>query len=407
MVDFNPLLPAFIEDPHPFLRRLREQDPVHWSPVFQVWVLTRYSDALAALGDPRLSASASGWENRAKFFYRTGGDAAPPPMEVYRHWMLQMDPPDHTRLRALLNKAFTSRVAENLRPRIQTLVDEMLERVSSCDEMDVVADLAGPLPIRVICELLGVPSEGCERVTRWSHELLPSFGPIMSAEQLRTISATMAQFSAYMKEVLAFRKAHPQQHLLDGLIAARDSGNRLSDEELVSTCILLVFAGHLTTVQLIATGVLTLLRHPEQTERLRNDPGLSASAVEEILRFESPLQVVNRTASEDLEMGGKRIRKGQMVLISLVAANRDPEQFPEPETFDVGRTPNRHISLGYDCHYCAGAPLARLEAQIALATLFRRYPNLELRDQALQRDRNLLLRGVRKLRVGFDAQVSG
>lgn len=404
MADFNPLLPAFIEDPHPFLRRLREEDPVHWSPVFQVWVLTRYADALAALHDRRLSASASGWENRAKFFYRTGLDDTPPPMEVYRHWMLQMDPPDHTRLRSLLNKAFTSRVAENLRPRIQTLVDDMLERAGSEEEMDVVAAIAGPLPIRVICEMLGVPEDGRERVMRWSHELLPSFGPIMSTEQLRKISVTMTEFSRYIEELLTWRKAHPQRHLLDDLIAARDSGNRLSDAELVSTCILLVFAGHLTTVQLIATGVLTLLRHPQQAERLQNDPSLYATAVEEILRFESPLQVVNRTASEDLEIGGKRILKGQMVLISLVAANRDPEQFPQPETFDIARTPNRHISFGYDCHYCAGAPLARLEAQIALETLFRRYPNLELGGDRLHRDRNLLLRGLKSLKVRLGAQ---
>jgi len=404
VADFNPLLPAFIEDPHPFLRRLREEDPVHWSPVFQVWVLTRYADALAALHDRRLSASASGWENRAKFFYRTGLDDTPPPMEVYRHWMLQMDPPDHTRLRSLLNKAFTSRVAENLRPRIQTLVDDMLERAGSEEEMDVVAAIAGPLPIRVICEMLGVPEDGRERVMRWSHELLPSFGPIMSTEQLRKISVTMTEFSRYIEELLTWRKAHPQRHLLDDLIAARDSGNRLSDAELVSTCILLVFAGHLTTVQLIATGVLTLLRHPQQAERLQNDPSLYATAVEEILRFESPLQVVNRTASEDLEIGGKRILKGQMVLISLVAANRDPEQFPQPETFDIARTPNRHISFGYDCHYCAGAPLARLEAQIALETLFRRYPNLELGGDRLHRDRNLLLRGLKSLKVRLGAQ---
>jgi pimeloyl-[acyl-carrier protein] synthase len=406
LVDFNPLLPAFIEDPHPFLRRLREEDPVHWSPVFQVWVLTRYVDALAALHDRRLSASASGWENRAKFFYRAGSEATPPPMEVYRHWMLQMDPPDHTRLRSLLNKAFTSRVAESLRPRIQTLVDELLEHAGSGQEWDVVAGIAGPLPIRVICDLLGVPADGCERVMRWSHELLPSFGPIMSAQQLQQISATMAEFSRYIKELIALRKAQPEQHLLDGLIAARESGNRLSDEELVSTCILLVFAGHLTTVQLIANGLLTLLRHPQQVERLRGDPGLYASAVEEILRFDSPLQVVNRTASEDLEIGGKRILKGQMVLISLVAANRDPEQFPEPEMFDVGRTPNRHISFGYDCHYCAGAPLARLEAQIALETLLRRYPDVQLCSGALQRDRNLLLRGLRSLRVRLGSPVS-
>jgi cytochrome P450 len=405
-VEFNPLLPAYIENPHPFLRQLREYDPVHWSRVYQVWVLTRYADALLALRDARLSASSSGWQNRNKFFYRGRSEAAPPPIEVYRHWMLQMDPPDHTRRRALLNKAFTSRMAEAMRPRIQNIVDRLLDVASVGEGMDIITALAYPLPIRVICDLIGIPEKDQERVKRWSHELLPSFGPVMSADQLRQVSETMTAFSEYFEELIQSRKACRERHLLDSLIEAQDAGGRLSERELVSTCILLIFAGHLTTVQLIAEGVLALLCHPQQAERLRSDPRLIASAVDEVLRFDGPLQVVNRTATEDLELGGKTIRKGQMVLVSLVGANRDPEQFPEPDCFDIGRTPNRHIAFGYDCHYCAGAPLARLEAQIALETLLRRFPRVGLPNEPVQRERHLLLRGIKGFKVRFDADAA-
>lgn len=404
---FNPLLPAYREDPHPFLRRLREEDPVHWSPVFQVWVLTRYADCLSALRDPRLSASSVGWENYAKFFRRPG-QSAPPPSEVYRHWMLQLDAPDHTRIRGLVNKAFTPRVVEQMRPRVRSIVDELLDAVErNGGACDAVADIGYPIPIRVIADMLGIPPEDQPQVKAWSSALLPSFGPIMSADQLRQTSVAMSEFSAFYGRMVAARRRDPKDDLLSLLIAARDAGGKLTDPELVATCILLVFAGHMTTVQLIAGGILELARHPDQWARLRAQPALIPSAVEEMLRYLSPLQVVGRIATTDFELAGKTIRNQQMVLFSFPAANRDPAQFADPDAFDVGRTDNRHVAFGYGSHFCLGASLAGLEAQVVFESLVARFDSIELTSQRIDRDPTMLLRGLKSLPVRLGRKPSG
>jgi cytochrome P450 len=397
---FNPLLPAFREDPHPFFHRLRQTDPVHWSAVLQLWVLTRYDDCVAALKDDRLSANARNWSNYSKFWER-GGAQESSPAAVYRHWMLQLDPPDHTRLRALVNKAFTPRVVESMRPRIECIVNELLDAAEHHGKMDVVADLAYPLPLRVIADLLGTPPEDYEQIRIWSAKLLPSFGPVMSRQEFEQISQVLGEFRRYFQDLVMRRRRQPANCLLDGLIAARDGASSLSDAELVSTCILLIFAGHFSAVQLISDGVLTMLRHPQQIVRLNRQPDLIITAIEEMLRFESPLQMINRAAVEDLVIDGKTIAKNQMLLISLPAANRDPRQFPEPDRFDIARRDNRHIAFGYGIHYCAGAPLARVEGQIAIATLLRRFPNLHLTGEKLQRHPSLLVRGLKSLKVRF------
>jgi hypothetical protein len=396
---YNPLVPGFRENPHPQLHRLRAEDPVHWSPVLQVWVLTRHADVLFALRDPRFSASALHWENYQRFFSRSGSVGTPPPAEVYRHWMLQLDPPDHTRLRALVSKAFTPRTVEAFRPQIQRMTDDLLDRVQGRGEMDLVADLAYPLPIMAIATLLGTPPEDYADIRRWSADLLPSFGPAMSAKQLEHVSRVTIEFSEYFKSLIACRRASPENHLLDALIAARDGANQLTDSELVSTCILLIVAGHLTTVQLIARGTLLLLRNPDQLSLLRRSPEMTSGAIEEMLRLESPLQVVNRTALQDIPIGGKTIRKGQMVILSLAGANRDPVQFPDPDRFDITRSPNRHIAFGFGEHFCAGAPLARLEAQVVFPTLLRRFPDLSLLERPLDYESSLILRALKSLPV--------
>jgi hypothetical protein len=403
VIGFNPLLPEYRENPHPFLRRLREADPVHWSPVFQVWVLTRYADVVAALRDGRLSCSPREWHNYEKHLLRGTAAAASPQATVARHFMLQIDPPDHTRLRALVSKAFTPRVVEALRPQIQATVDEMLDRVQSRGEMDIVADLAYPLPIIVIGRLLGTPRDADQRIKEWSAITLPSFGAAISAHQLDLINRAAAEFSKFFQGLIAQRRRLPGNDLIDGLIAARDGENKLSDAELISTCILLVAAGHVTTVQLIAKGMLLLLQNPDQLARLKRQPSLIETAVEEMMRCEAPLQIVGRTAMEDLQIAGKTIRKGQMLLVSLLAANRDPAQFPEPDRFDISRSPNRQIAFGYGDHFCAGAPLARLEARVAIETLLRRLPDLQLAGAAMDYDRSLLLRGLKSLPVRFSA----
>lgn len=398
---YNPLLPEFAENPHPFFHGLRSADPVHWSPVFQLWVLTRYADCVAALRDPRLSCSPRSWHNYEKHLLRENGADGSAQAAVAKHFMLQIDPPDHTRLRALVSKAFTPRVVEALSPSVQAIVDDMLGAVLPRGEMEVVADLAYPLPIRVIGRLLGTPPEDDGRIKDWSARQLPAFGPAVSGAQLRQINATAAEFGAYFRELIDKRRRNPQTDLLDALIAARDGANKLSDDELVSTCILLVAAGHVTTVQVIAKGMLLLLRNPDQLARLKAEPALIDSAVEEMMRCEAPLQVVGRAALEDLEIGGKTIGKGQMLLVSMVAANRDPEQFPEPDRFDLARTPNRHIAFGYGEHFCAGAPLARLEARIAIRSMVERLDHLQLTDAPIEHDRGLLLRALKALSIRF------
>jgi cytochrome P450 len=397
-VVFNPLHPAYRDDPHPFLHRLRANDPIHWSPVYRVWVLTRYADCTAALRDDRLSASARGWENYNRFYNRADS-SAPPPSEVYRHWMLQLDDPDHARLRGLVNKAFTPRVVEMMRPRVREIVLELLDARVSVSEFDAVEELSYPLPIRVITEMLGVPTEDYLKVKEWSAALLPSFGPVMSIAQVGQISRVMADFSAYFHSLVELKRKVPADDLLSLLIDAQDQGNRLTTPELVATCILLLFAGHLTTVQLIAGGMLALANHPDQWRILKNSRDLIPGAVEEMLRFVSPLQVVGRTAKIDFELGGKLVRQGQMVFVSFPAANRDPDQFPDPDAFDVTRTPNRHIAFGYAGHFCLGASLARLEAQVVFETLLNRYDHIEVTAPRLERDSTLLLRGLKSLPV--------
>jgi pimeloyl-[acyl-carrier protein] synthase len=395
---YNPLLPGFKEDPHPFFHRLRSEDPVHWSPVFQIWVLTRYADVLSSLREERLSANGRNWENYEKYFMRNGG---PPPSsaQVYRHWMLQLDPPDHTRLRALVSKAFTPRVVEAMRTRIQQVTEDLLDRVQGRNTMDVVKDLAYPLPIIVIADMLGAPPSDYERIKKWSTDLLPSFSPALSKEQLAQVSESASEFAAYVQNLIEERRRKPGDELIDGLIAARDGANRLTDAELVSTCVLLVVAGHLTTVQLVGRGFLLLLKNPAQMEKLRREPEFIGSAIEEMLRMEAPLQVVNRPALADFQIDGKTIRKGQLVLLSLAAANRDPAQFPDPDRFDIARAPNRHLGFGYGLHFCPGAPLARLEAEIAINTLLRRQPTIEPTDVKLEYEPSLILRGLNSLPV--------
>src|SRR6185312_5984637 len=337
-----------------------------------------------ALRDERLSASARHWDNYEKFYFRGGASQGVSPADIYRHWMLQLDAPDHTRLRALLNRAFTPRVVEQIRPAIQRRVDDLLDRVSDRAEMELVSELAFPLPLMIIADLLGVPTGDYPMIRRWSEELLPSFGPVMSVAQLQQIGRVMGHFKDYFRGQIARRPA--EKTLLARLIAAREGEDRLSEDELLSTCILLIFAGHLSATQLITNGTLLLLSHPDQKQKLQHQPQLIVPAVEEMLRYESPLQVINRTAMTDLEIGGKTIRKGQMVLISLPACNRDPQRFPEPDRFNIERSENRHIAFGYGAHYCAGAPLGRLEAQIALGTLLARFPNMQLTASPIERE---------------------
>jgi cytochrome P450 len=400
IVEFNPLLPEFRVDPHPFYQQLRTHDPVHWSAFLGFWVLTRYADCVTVLRDAkRFSADPRDITNYDVLMQNIGENR--PLIQMQRNWMLLLNPPDHTRLRTLVTKAFTPRVAENMRPRIQGLVDELLDQVQSAGKMDVIADLAYPLPVIVVAGMLGVPVEDRDKFKAWTRDLARTLDPILSPEILEAGDAATLAFIDYFKALVEKRRKDPQDDVLSALIAAEEQGDRLSEDELLATAILLLGAGHETTMNLIGNGLLALFRNPAQLEKLKADPTLIQSAVEEFLRFDGPVQMTARTALEPVEIGGRTIEKGQQAVIVLAAANRDPAQFADPDSLDIARKENPHIAFSHGIHYCVGAPLARAEAQIVFETLLRRMPKLRLQTEELEWRETVTLRGLKALPVGF------
>jgi cytochrome P450 len=393
---FDPSLPAFIADPYPFYRRLQERDPVHQSPL-GFWVLTRYDDCVMVLRDPRFGRA--GFEGVLESVYGNSAEQGRLPTS-----MLFRDPPDHTRLRALVSRAFTPRVIEGLRPRIQQIVDGLLDRVRDAGHMEVIADLAYPLPVTVISEMLGVPEGDRERIKQWSADIarsLDAIGLPTDPEIVDRGRTGRRAIGDYFRSLLPERKRRPRGDLLSLLIEAEEQGDKLSEGELLATCVLLYIAGHETTVNLIGNGLLALLGHPAELKRLRDDPALLQSAVEELLRYDGPVQRTARITNADVEIGGHKIAKGSMVVPVIGAANRDPAHFPYPDRLDVSRADNRHIAFGFGIHFCLGAPLARLEGQIALGTVLRRLPRLALATERPEWRESQVLRGLKALPVSF------
>jgi len=390
-VQFNPLLPEVIEDPYPLYHRLRAEDPVHQTQA-GMWVLSRYDDIAVILRDPRFGRRGFQELISARF----GGPG------LGRSMLLQ-DPPNHTRLRSLVNKAFTPRVIEGLRGRIQQIVDGLLDAVAGRGEMELIADLAYPLPVSVICEMVGVPAGDRGRFGQWSYDIARSFDALIfpNPEVIARASAASAAIGAYFHDLVAERRRAPRADLLSALIAVEEAGERLSTEELFATAILLFLAGHETTANLIGNGVLALLRHPAELRRLRQNPGLIETAVEELLRYDSSVQRVGRMVYEDVLIGGRSIPKGSLVLAVLGAANRDPAHFPQPDRLDITRQDNRHLAFGWGIHFCLGAPLARLEGQITIGTLLRRLPRLALATERVEWRQTATLRGLTGLRLCF------
>jgi cytochrome P450 len=318
--------------------------------------------------------------------------------------MLFRDPPDHTRLRALVSKAFTPRVIDQMREHIQEIVDRLLDRVQASGEMDVIGDLAYPLPVTVICEMLGVPLGDHESIRGWSADIARSLDAIGLPSDVEIVDRGRVARRAigdYFRALVPRRRGNPQNDLLTGLIAAEEQGDKLSEGEVIAMCVLLFIAGHETTVNLIGNGLFALLQHPDQLARLQHDPALVPGAVEELLRYDSPVQRTARMTTEEVEIGGRQIAKGAMVVTAIGAANRDPAQFADPDRLDVTRKDVRHVSFGYGIHFCLGAPLARVEGQIALGTLLRRAPRLALAETAPEWRESSVLRGLKRLRVTF------
>jgi pimeloyl-[acyl-carrier protein] synthase len=374
----------FLRDPYPRYRELRERDPIHFNEARGSWILLRYNDMVGVLrDDDRFSAERG------------------PQVEGAPKSMLSSDPPDHTRLRTLVNKAFTARTVRNLMGRIQEIVDDLIANVEGRGEMEAITDFAYPLPITVIAEMLGVPVSDRDFFRDQSQKIAVALGPIEDLDVAMQAMDGRNHLVTYFNELIPKRREDPDEDLITALLQAQEAGDRLSHGELIVMLLLLLVAGHETTVNLIGNGLLALLRNPDQLERLRTEEGIERSAIEELLRYDSPVTMTGRLAKEDIEIAGQLVRKGQNVSTILASANRDPEQFPDPDRLDLTRDPCNHLSFSAGIHYCLGAQLARLEGQIALTTLVRRFPKLALATDDLRWRPAPILRGLEALPVTF------
>ena len=396
-VAYNPFEPGFADDPYPQYRAVREADPVHQSPL-GVWVLFRYDDVLGFLRDPELSV-----EDRnahPTMLTQLAESVIGEETERGNFAMLNRDPPDHTRLRRLVSKAFTPRMVENLRPRVQQLVDEALDRAAETGELEVMGDFAFPLPFTVISELLGMPDTDARRLREWSGTLVRTLEPVVDTELLQAIAEAGTHMRELVSEAIAWKRKDPADDMLSALVAAEENGDVLSDDELIEQVMLLYIAGHETTVNLIGNGVLALARHDEQRRRLRDEPELIGNAVEELLRYDSPVQMSRRITLRDVELDGKTIEAGAFVALVLASANRDALRWGDTaEDLDLARDgAHGHLSFGGGPHYCLGAALARLEGQVAMGSLIARFPTLAVAEPPVWNGR-LNLRGLDRLLV--------
>lgn len=389
---FDPFNPEFQADPFPLLRRLREEDPIHRSRLG--WVLTRYDDVAAALRNPSLGAAFDRGAGRAQL----GEGAA---FAYVAHRMHNFDPPDHTRLRSLATKAFTARRVEVLRPHIQAIADTLLDRVDGAKTIDVLEALAHPLPSLVICEMLGVPESDRPMFSKWTEEIAFLLLPPVSPQRLAAGEAAAAEFAAYVRDLIGYRRAALADDLLSALIAAEEQGDRLSLDELIANVMFLFSAGHQTTRDLVGNGLLALLRHPDQKRRVAADPSRLPALVEECLRYDPSVTATTRRARADTTIAGVPIAAGEQLILSISGANRDPARFPEPDRFEIDRPNNEALSFGGGIHYCLGAALARAEARIVFGTLLRRYPRLELAEQRVQWRETWIFRGPVSLQVSL------
>jgi cytochrome P450 len=395
---YHLLDPAVLANPYPLFHRLRTEDPVHWDPFLHAWVVTRYKDVVAVLHYHSAERTPTPEQLTA-----IGLASLNPIAEIMVKQMLFLDPPAHTRLRSLASQAFTPQRVEALRGHIREIANRLLDNVASKGCMDVIADLAEPLPCIVTAEMLGVPVEDYQQLKAWSQDFAEMLGNFQhNPDRARKILKSVLEMADYFRCAMREQRSRPRGGLVSSLMNAQIDGDRLTDEEVIANCIVTMVGGQETTTNLIGNGVLALLRNSDQLEKLRSDLSLIPSAVEELLRYESPSQHTARLAPEDTILGGKRIRKRQAVIAVMAAGNRDPERFPDPDRLDISRTENRHLAFGWAAHFCFGAALARIEGQTAFELMLRRLPNWTLDPGPLVWRSNLGLRGLTKLPIHFE-----
>ena len=387
----------FVENAYGYLGALRERSPVHRNSDGS-FILTRYDDLVAVYRNPAAWSSDKRVEFKPKF-----GDS--PLYEHHTTSVVFRDPPDHTRIRKLFQAAFTRKALAALEPRIEALVDSYLDELADHGEMEMVSAFSFKLPVEVVCDMLGVPRSDRIQIRDWALLILGGLEPVLSDEQFQNGCSAVEDFKAYLRELIARRRAHPGEvkpgEILTALAEAEEDGERLTELELLHQCIFLLNAGHETSTNMLSHGIHELLRHPDQAQRLRSDPALDESAVEEVLRYQAPIQINNRRALVDTELSGVPLPKGSLVHLMIGGGNHDPAQFPDPETFDIGRRPNRHLSFGLGIHICAGNSLARIEGSLAFGKLFRRFPKLRLVAPAKLSGR-IRFREIKELRVAID-----
>ena len=395
---YHLLDPEVLANPYPLFHRLRSEDPVHWDPVLHSWVVTRYQDVVTVLHHFSAERTPS-----PEQLTKMGLDSLNPIAQVMIKQMLFLDPPAHSRIRTLASHAFTPQRVEVLRAHIRDITSSLLEKVTLQGHMDVIADLAEPLPCIVTAEMLGVPVEDHQLLKAWSQDFAEMLGNFQHNPDraARVLKSTLAM-TDYFRGAIEEQRRHPREGLVNSLLNAEINGDKFTEDEVIANCIVTMVGGQETTTNLIGNGVLTLLRNPSQLEKLRSNPSLIPSAVEEMLRYESPSQHTARLAPEDTALGGKRITKRQAVIAVMAAGNRDPERFPDPDRFDITRSDNRHLAFGWAAHFCFGAALARIEGQTAFEFMLKRLLNWKLECSSLVWRTNLGLRGLIRLPISFD-----
>lgn len=399
MNDINLGSPEFFANPYPTYAKLRESSPIHWDERMKRWFITRYDDVLAATSHPGLSVARVPPAARLSAM---GLSVMEPVYAIMRQQMNFIDPPDHTRIRGLVHKAFTPAAMNALRAHIQSTTDELLAPYENAHRMDVIQAIAYPLPAIVIAEILGIAPGDRDQFKKWSTDFAELVGnPMRPMERLLEIKKSAFDLLEYLRATVARLRRSPENNIMSELARVEEKGEMLTEDELLANAIFLLVAGHETTTNLIANGILALLREPSQMQKLRDDPALLPSAIEELLRFESPLQMVGRITKENVEIGGTSIGPGQVIALVLGSANHDPKAFAEPDRLDIGRKENRHLAFSLGAHYCIGATLARIEGQIAIGSMLRRFPALALDPAPLDWHQNLSFRGLRALPVVF------